>query len=102
MATQDVNTYNVGQQVRFSTVFQVAGVDTDPTNIYFRIQTPSGVTTSYTFGVGVVIVQDAVGQYHADITLDEEGGWPYRWEGTGVVIAAAEHYCEVRDSRFTP
>lgn len=102
MAVQAVNTYDVGQEVNFSVVFAVAGVDTDPTAVFFRTLDPGGTITSYTFGVGIVIVQDAVGRFHANITLDQEGGWYYRWEGTGVVIAAREHYCEVRDSKFTP
>jgi hypothetical protein len=102
MATQVVNTYDVGQEVRFSVTFAVDSTPTDPTAIIFRTQDPSGNTTTYTFGVGVVIVKDDTGDYHADIILDEEGGWYYRWEGTGAVDAAKEFYCEVRDSMFTP
>ena len=131
MATYEVNTYDVGQEVRSDVDFTVAGVLTDPTTITFMFLDPSGTTTTWVFGVdpevvqdGVgeyhadwttsgstpntqvvvdpEVVQDGVGEYHADWTLDEEGGWYYRWEGTGTVIAAAERYFEVRESKFYP
>jgi len=102
MAVQDTNVYDVGQEVRSTVVFAIAGVATDPTTIIFRYRDPSGNVTSSTFGVpGSIVVNDAVGNYHADWILDEEGRWYYRWEGTGAVDAAAEHNLEVRDSLFT-
>ena len=102
MTTYEVNTYDVGQEVRSNVTFTVGGVDTDPTTITFRYLDPAGNATAWVFGVDPEVVQDAVGQYHADWTLDEEGGWYYRWEGTGTVIAAAERYFEVRESKFYP
>jgi len=75
-------------------------VATDPTAVLFKTQDPSGNETTYTFGVDANVVKSAVGNYYADWTLDEEGRWFYRWEGTGVVVAAAEHALEVRDSEF--
>lgn len=101
MATYEVNTYDVGQEVRSDVDFTVAGVLTDPTTITFMFLDPSGTTTTWVFGVDPEVVQDGVGEYHADWTLDEEGGWYYRWEGTGTLDASAERYLEVRDSKFT-
>lgn len=100
MATRTTNTYNRGQEVRSTVTFAVSGVATDPTAVLFKTQDPSGNETTYTFGVDANVVKSSVGNYYADWTLDEEGRWYYRWEGTGTVIAAAEHALEVRDSEF--
>lgn len=101
MATQVVNTYDVGQEIRTAVTFAVSGVNTDPTAVIFRYLDPSGNVTVWTFGVDPEVVNDAVGLYHADVSIDEEGSWFYRWEGTGVVEAAKEHTFLVRDSKFT-
>jgi len=102
MALVTLNTYDVGDLIRCSVVFAtIAGVDTDPTTVIFRYQDPSGNITVWTFGVDVEVVQDAVGRYHADVSIDEEGSWFYRWEGTGVLQGAGESTFLIRDSKFT-
>lgn len=103
MATVTIYTYDVGDKIRCSVRFAtIAGVDTDPTTIVFRWLDPSGNASSETFGApGASIVQDAVGHYHRDVSIDEEGEWFYRWEGTGVIQGAGEKSFLIRDSKFT-
>jgi hypothetical protein len=92
MATLAVNTYDIGQAVRFTVTFaDTAGVSTDPTTVTFIIRDPSGTETTYTYPPAGTIVKDDTGDYHADVTIDEAGLWYYRWTGTGVLVAAAEH-----------
>jgi len=78
-----------------------AGVDTDPTVVTFRFLDPAGTTTVWVFGVDVEVIRDAVGRYHADIPIDQEGTWFYRWEGTGALQGAGESTFLIRDSKFT-
>lgn len=102
MTVREVNIYDVGQEVRFSVVFAVGSTDTDPTTITFKLLDPSGNSSSWVYGeAGTIVVKDSTGNYHADYILDEEGRFYYRFEGTGMVDAAAEHHAEVRDSKFT-
>ena len=88
-----MNAYDIGQQVRFSVTFKSqSGALTDPTGVKAKVQDPSGNEATYTYGVGVAVVKDAgLGKYHLDLTIDEQGLWVYRWEGTGALIAAAEN-----------
>ena len=97
------NTYNMGNNIRCSVSFRnLAGALANPTVVTFRYQDPSGNETILTLPPDAAIVNDGTGQYHSDITIDEEGLWYYRWEGTGALIAAAEFYFQIRDSEFTP
>jgi len=104
MATVTVYTYDVGDMIRCSVRFAtIAGVNTDPTVVTFRWLDPSGNAASDVFGTpGSLVVQDAVGLYHRDVSIDEEGQWFYRWEGTGVIQGAGEKSFLIRDSKFTP
>ena len=83
------NTYDVGDLPHVSAVFTTpAGVATDPTAVLLEYKTPSGVTTTLTYGVGTTIVKDSVGHYHADLSATEAGTWRYRWYSTGTGQAA--------------
>lgn len=85
------NRYDKGDLVRISAIFTVAGTNTDPTTVTLKVKDPSGNTATYTYGAAE-ITKDATGQYHKDITIDEGGVWPYRWEATGAVVTAGESY----------
>jgi hypothetical protein len=103
MATTITYTYDVGDKIRCSVHFAtVDGVNTDPTTITFKWLDPSGNEASDTFGdPGSLVVNTAVGYYHRDVSIDEEGQWFYRWEGTGVIQGAGEKSFLIRDSKFT-
>ena len=89
------NTYDIGDVVRWSVAFTDSdGTAVDPTAVTFKYQDPSGTETS------IAAVNDAVGAYHYDVTIDEAGVWHGRFEGTGSNVAAAESYVAVRRSEF--
>lgn len=88
---------NVGdvQRVSALSITNAAGVVTDPTVLTLKVKKPDATLTTYTYGVGIVIVKDSVGNYHADIPLDAEGVWRYDWVGTGAAAFAegGKFYC---------
>lgn len=62
--------------------FSVSGTPTDPTTISLDVTTPSGTTTTYTYGGGT-ITRTSAGVYTKDIACSEDGEWQYVWTGTG-------------------
>lgn len=81
--------WTVGDQVRLKvTVTDTAGTATDPTTISVRVRTPSGTIRTPS------VVRDAVGQYHADVALDEAGVWQWEWVTSGnlVLVEGDERY----------
>ena len=87
--------YTRGQQARVSATFRVAGIATDPGTVTLRVQHGAVVQPARTFAGGS-ITKDATGMYHADIDLDAEGRWSYRFEGTAPAIGAGEGSFSVR------
>lgn len=57
-----------------------AGAVVDPPTLKLDVRDPAGVLVTYTYGVGTVIVRDALGAYHAYIPLPLKGRWKYDWE----------------------
>ncbi len=94
------NLYTIGQLVRVTGTFtNVAGAAADPTTIKFKYLTPAA-KTSLVYGTDGALVKDSTGVYHVDLTLDKEGKWRYRFEGTGALIAAGEGEFQVANSPF--
>ena len=93
------NNYVKNQTVRITGTFTVSGVNTDPTTVTLKIQTPAGVESTYTYALAQV-TKSATGIYYKDVSLNEVGMWYYRWEGTGTVAAADETYLNVLQSEF--
>lgn len=92
-----INTYDVGDRIRCRVSFTDLDQNpADPTTVVAKVKDPTGNTSTYTDQV----VNDAVGSYYIDVTLDQSGTWWYRFEGTGAVQAAEEQAFNVRDSRF--
>lgn len=85
------NGYVLGNLSQVSVAFtDDANVPADPTTVICIIVEPDGTKTTYTYGTGDEVVRDGVGEYHLDLLIDAAGSWPYRWAGTGAVIAADE------------
>jgi len=89
------NTYDLGKKVRVYTGtngFTVAssGAALDPDVVKLSILEPDETLTTYTYGVGSVIVKEATGKYYADIDVDQAGTWWARWFSTGDGQAADE------------
>lgn len=57
-----------------------AGLAADPSVLRLLVKSPNSTLTTYVFGVGLVIVKDSVGHYHANIIMTLAGNWSYRWE----------------------
>jgi uncharacterized protein YfaS (alpha-2-macroglobulin family) len=92
-----VNDYDRGDTVRLDVEFKdIDAVLTDPTNVTVYVLDPSGNETVYNDAVN-----DAVGVYHKDVLLDEEGVWHYRWVGTGTLAAAGTGQLRVRKDVFS-
>jgi hypothetical protein len=89
----------VGDLVRITGTFSVAGVATDPTTVTLKVRTPSGAVSTYTYAGGGV-TKDATGVYRRDVSATEPGRWLYRWEGTGTAEAAEEGSFDVEMSAF--
>ncbi len=94
------NSYIVGQLVRCTATFKNSSdVNTDPTAVLVKYKTPTTIVTK-TYGIDAEVVKSATGIYYIDLTLNEEGTWTYRFEGTGAVVAAGETWLQVGDSAF--
>ncbi len=96
-----MNSYHVGDKVRCTGTFETAaGTDTDPSAVYCRVKTPSGTTTTYTYGVDAALVKSATGIYYVDVSITEAGTWHYRFYSTGTGQAAGEESFVAKDSFF--
>lgn len=69
----------------------------DPDTVTLRVKSPTG-TLIYTYPAD--IIKDSTGEYHFDVEADQAGKWFYRWEGTGVHQAVAEHTFTVQETAF--
>ncbi len=83
------NVYDVGDKVRLTNTFtDTDGNAADPTAIAAAVKDPEGTTTQFDYAG--TITKSSTGVYYIDVTIDDEGTWSYRWEGTGAVVAAVE------------
>jgi hypothetical protein len=96
-----INCYDKGDVVVCDVVFKDEDdVVADPTSVFFVFMTPSGVQTTYIYGVDGELVKDSTGNYHVDVSADVEGQYHYRFYSTGTGQAAAEGQFLVKDSVF--
>jgi hypothetical protein len=78
-------TCDLGDAVKLSTVFSVAGVPTDPTTISLELKSPSKVVTTYTYAA-TALTKTGTGAYYKVLSatiLNAAGIWRYSWIGTG-------------------
>ena len=95
-----MNTYDIGDRVRCECEFKLDETLTDPSSVVFRMKTPDGETTSYTYGDGSEVVRESEGVFYVDWDVSAAGGHYYRWEGDGVALkAVSEGAFSVRTSR---
>lgn len=95
------NKYDIGDQVRIEVVFtDEDGAGADPSVIVCKYRRPNGNTTTLEYGDGEGVTRDSEGSYYVDVVTDMPGVWAYRWEGTGVLTAAAEGEFMVLRSAF--
>lgn len=90
-----------GDEVRLTfTVQDSAAVKVDPTGVKLEIKRPTGIVTALVFGTDGALIKDAVGIYHSDIVLDQQGTWAFRASVSGTFIAAEEITQDVRTGAF--
>ena len=88
---------NVGDVVRLRAVFSVLNVNTDPSTITLQVQSPSGVTTPYTYA-GAQVTKEGTGIYYYNLSVNEAGWWVYQWTGTGTVEVVQGNKILVKES----
>src|SRR3954452_24416899 len=93
--------FDVGDEVRCAVTF-VNGLTNAPTDadVEFKVKTPAGVETTYVYGTDANDVRDGVGQYHADVFINEAGVWRFRFVASGALRAAVERAREARETAF--
>jgi hypothetical protein len=95
------NTYDVGDLVRCSVVFEDAvGTNIDPDTVAVKVKPPTGATVTYTYGTDVAVVREATGVFHIDVPATVAGEWWFRWASTGTGQAAGEREFLVKVSEF--
>lgn len=96
-----MKTYDNGDLVRCSAAFTNSdGEAVDPTAVIFKVKTPAGTETTYTYGTDAELVRDSAGNYHIDVDANESGIWIYRCYSTGTGQAADEEHFSVRITEF--
>lgn len=91
--------YTVGDLVRVQgTLTDAAGDVIYPTSLLVKVRDPSGVVTTLTYPDD--ITRSSTGIYFADIDVDDDGCWRYRFESSGTGQAAQEGFFIVEESRF--
>lgn len=95
-------TFPKGNIIRCTASFRdvTSGSAVDPTSVKFKVETPAGVATEYTYGVGEQIQRSAMGEYYSNVDLSFEGVWHFRFSSTGTGQAAEEDSFTVPKTRF--
>lgn len=78
-----------------SSFYNSNGQLTNPTGLTFSYRKPDGSTASYTLS-DAELVNDSVGTYHVNLTVDAAGAWFWSWVATGAVADADHGYFYVR------
>ena len=73
-------------------------LDVDPDTVVFKVMSPSGSITTYTYGDDVEVVKVNVGDYYVEYSPNASGRWYYRWQttGTGTTTAVEGSFIVVR------
>ena len=80
----------VGTTVRIACNFQDDdGTDIDPDGVVFKVRSPAGTVTTYTYGTDAALVRQNTGDYYVDLVPTDSGRWHYRWVSSGAGKATA-------------
>jgi hypothetical protein len=93
-------TYDIGDRPRVTATFtDLAGTVVDPTIITCALKYPNGTTTvTYTFGVDGDLQRTSIGIYTLDFTITQAGGYGYKFNGLGAIVASVQGRIAVRRS----
>lgn len=90
--------YDTGDSIRMSAIFfNLAGVATDPTSVFFRLYIRHMLVEEHLYGISPSIIKDSVGRYHMDYIIPTPGYWNYRTVGTGAVAATGISFFIAKD-----
>ena len=97
-----INVHDKGDRVRIDGTFKDINDDLiDPTGVTLKVVDPSGNTTTYEYGGSPEeVLKTSTGVYYADVDVDEEGDWYYKWFGTGTGIGTDEGQFVVKPTQF--
>ena len=88
-----MNSYNVGTAAKCQTTFYSDNAKTtpaDPTTVKFRLTSPAGVITEYTYPTDAQLVKSGTGVYYVNVTPTAGGVWTYTFRGTGAIVETPE------------
>lgn len=71
----------------------------DPQTVKCDVRNPSGVVTTYTYGVGSFVEKEAVGKYKLAVNVSTNGAWHFRWYAEGTGQTAEEGYFYGKNTR---
>ncbi len=84
-----MNSYDKGDVVRCRGAFtNNLDAPIDPTNIFFKLEDPTGTQITKQYGVDIAVIREGVGSYYYDVDADIEGYYRYRFSSTGTGKAA--------------
>lgn len=93
--------FNKGDLVTFSVIFDVSGTYVSPLYVDLRILSPAGTTYLYQHRpTGSSISNPSAGHFQKDFFLAEEAQYWWYWFGSGTAYGAAEGFIMVEDSVF--
>jgi hypothetical protein len=91
--------YAPGESVHVTATFTKDGSAADPATIVLVFQRPDGTTTTWQFGVDAGldagVMRSSQGVYYANIPVEDEGQWVYRFTGTGEAAGSSEGWFTV-------
>lgn len=92
--------YFKGSSIRCFTRFSnpVTGAAVDPTNVYFKYVSPTGVASTLHYGVDPSVQKDSTGNYHVDLSPTELGTYEWCWYSTGTGQAVDQGTFEIKAS----
>lgn len=95
--------YQLGQAVTVTETFSLLGTPTNPTTVTYVVKDPTGVETSYVFGVAPEVTNPSVGIFVLSLPPSSEPGqWFYEITGTGAVEASGTGEFTVLQSVMAP
>jgi hypothetical protein len=93
--------YDIGDTVKLTCVFTVAGVNTDPGVVTCTVRFPDSQRTTYTYLTDANLTKVGTGSYRCDVDPSQVGRHTVRWVGTTTAKGAEEGTFDVRATAVT-
>lgn len=75
--------FEYGQTIRITTEVRPDNVLTDAATVTCKVEDPTGVKVTYTYGSSPELTRVSTGVYRLRIAVSVAGVWKYRWTTTG-------------------